>query len=66
LPVWRSKVNNISSKFLIFTNFPYFQYRKRWLDAGAEFFFYKAAEFEKLIKVLKQLIPYYRKTEKSQ
>jgi len=57
---------NISTKFIIFTNYPYIQYRKRCLDAGAEFFFYKAAEFEKLIKVLKQLIPYYRKTEKSQ
>jgi len=47
----------------IFTNYPYFQYRKRCLDAGAEFFFYKAAEFENLVEALKQLIPEYERTE---
>jgi len=58
------KKRNISTKVIIFTNYPYFQYRKRCLDAGADFFFYKAAEFEKLIEVLKQLISDYRKTER--
>jgi len=57
------KKRNISTKVIIFTNYPYFQYRKRCLDAGAEFFFYKAAEFEKLIDALKQLIPVYENTE---
>jgi len=57
------KKANISSKIIIFTNYPYFQYRKRCIDAGAEFFFYKATEFEKLVEVLNQLIPYYRETE---
>ncbi len=52
---------SISIKVIIFTNYPYFQYKKRCLEAGAEFFFYKAIEFEKLIEVLKQLIPFYRK-----
>jgi len=55
------KKDNICTKVIIFTNYPYFQYRKRCLDAGAEFFFYKAAEFENLVEALKQLIPYYRK-----
>jgi len=57
------KKRNISTKVIIFTNYPYFQYRKRCLDAGAEFFFYKAAEFENLIEALKKLIPVYEKTE---
>ena len=41
---------------IMFTNYPYLQYRKRCLDAGADFFFYKAMEFEKLIEVVKQLV----------
>jgi len=57
------KKRNISTKVIIFTNYPYFQYRKRCLDAGAEFFFYKANEFEKLTEALKQLIPEYKRTE---
>jgi len=57
------KKGNISTKVIIFTNYPYFQYRKRCLDAGAEFFFYKATEFEKLVEALKQLILNYRNTE---
>ncbi|MHA1294884.1 MAG: response regulator [Promethearchaeota archaeon] len=58
------KKRNISTKVIIFTNYPYFQYRKRCLDAGAEYFFYKANEFEKLIEALKELIPEYVKTER--
>jgi len=57
------KKDNISTKVIIFTNYPYFQYRKRCLDAGAEFFFYKAAEFEKLVETLKQLILCHKKTK---
>jgi len=57
------KKRNAFTKVIIFTNYPYFQYRKRCLDAGAEFFFYKATEFEELIEVLKQLIPEYENNE---
>jgi len=57
---------NIQSKVIIFTNFPYFEYRKKCLDAGADFFFYKATEFEKMIEVIKQLIPYYRTEKESE
>jgi len=39
---------------IMFTNYPYFQYRKRCLDAGADFFFYKSTEFEKLIDVVRE------------
>ena len=34
---------------------PYPQYRKKCLEAGAEFFFDKATEFDLVIQVLKQL-----------
>ncbi len=40
---------------IIFTNYPYLQYRKRCLDAGADYFFYKATEFGMLIELLKKL-----------
>jgi len=42
-------------KIIVFTNYPYLQYRKKCIDAGADFFFYKAHEFEKLVKVIQDL-----------
>lgn len=56
----------IPTKVIIFTNYPYLQYRKKHLDAGADFFFYKAIEFEKLIATLERLISYFRKKNKIQ
>src|ERR1051325_11629426 len=41
--------------FVVFTNFPYPQYRKRALECGAEFFFDKTTEFEKLRELFGQL-----------
>ena len=41
---------------IMFTNYPYPQYRKKCMDGGADFFFDKSAEFEKLSAVLKKLI----------
>lgn len=55
----------IPTKVIIFTNYPYLQYRKKYFDAGADFFFYKAIEFDSLIGVLKKLIPLYKKAGKS-
>lgn len=43
---------------IIFTNYPYLQYRKRCLDAGADFFFYKSLEFDKLIDTVRNLTIY--------
>jgi DNA-binding NarL/FixJ family response regulator len=42
-------------KVIMFTNYPYLQYRKRCLDSGADFFFYKANEFEELRELLRNL-----------
>jgi len=40
---------------IMFTNYPYLQYRKKCFDAGADYFFFKATEFENLVELLKQL-----------
>ena len=49
------KKNLQSPKVIIFTNYPYPQYRKRYMDAGADFFFDKSTEFEKLVDTVKYL-----------
>ncbi len=41
---------------IMFTNYPYPQYRKKCMDAGANFFFDKSTEFEELTRVPKKLI----------
>lgn len=40
---------------IVFTNFPYPQYRKRAMDYGADFFLDKTTEFEKLRGLFSQL-----------
>lgn len=41
---------------IILTNFAYPQYRKRYLDAGADFFFDKSNEFDQVVLVLNQFL----------
>jgi len=50
------KENLRSPKVIIFTNYPYPQYRKRYMDGGADFFFDKSTEFEKLVDTVKYLV----------
>lgn len=40
---------------IMLTAFPYPQYRKRCLDAGADYFFDKTTEFDRVAEVLAQL-----------
>ena len=40
---------------VVFTNFPYPQYRKRALEFGADYFFDKTTEFEQLRELFGQL-----------
>jgi DNA-binding NarL/FixJ family response regulator len=40
---------------IIFTNDPFPQYRRRFIDAGADFFLDKSAEFEALLGIFKGL-----------
>jgi DNA-binding NarL/FixJ family response regulator len=41
---------------IVLTNYPYPQYRKKCMALGAEYFFDKATEFEKVTEVLETLI----------
>jgi DNA-binding NarL/FixJ family response regulator len=45
-----------SPKIIVLTNYPFPQYRKKCMDAGADFFFDKSTEFDKIIDVLQQMI----------
>lgn len=40
---------------IVLTNYPYPQYRRRCIETGADFFFDKSTEFDKIPEVLKQL-----------
>lgn len=50
------KKDKLAPIVMILTHYPYRQYRKKYMDAGADFFFDKSTEFEKVIDVLKKLI----------
>ncbi len=49
------KKDDHSPTVIIYTNYPYPQYRKRCMDLGADFFFEKSTEFEKLIDTVRYL-----------
>jgi DNA-binding NarL/FixJ family response regulator len=40
---------------IVLTAFPYPQYRKKCLQAGAKYFFDKSTEFEQVAEVIEQL-----------
>ena len=40
---------------IVLTNYPYPQYRRKCIEAGADFFFDKSTEFDKVTEVLKKL-----------
>ena len=40
---------------IMLTNYPYPQYRKRCLEAGADFFFDKSDEFERVVEVVSNI-----------
>lgn len=41
---------------IVLTNYPYPQYRQACLDAGADYFFVKSSEFDRVVPALEQLI----------
>ena len=49
------KKDKNSPLVIMLTNYPYPQYRKKCKDAGADFFFDKSTEFDKITEVLKKL-----------
>ena len=50
-----TKGHSPSTVVIIFTNYPFPQYRRKYLDAGADFFLDKSVEFEKLVELINQL-----------
>ena len=50
------KKNSSGPTIIILTNYPYPQYRKKCMEAGADYFFDKSTEFNKIIEVIKKLI----------
>ena len=51
----RIKKGGPSPLVIVLTNYPYPQYRRKCIDAGADFFFDKSTEFDRVGEVLKQL-----------
>jgi len=49
------KQSNQPPVVIVFTNYPYSQYRRKCIDAGADFFFDKSTEFDKVTEVLNQI-----------
>lgn len=48
------KERNPLIKVVILTNYPYEQYRRKCMDLGAEYFFDKSSEFERIPEILEQ------------
>jgi DNA-binding NarL/FixJ family response regulator len=44
-----------STVVIMLTNYPYLQYRQECMDEGADFFFDKSIEFQKVVDVCKRL-----------
>ena len=49
------KRKNAAPVTIMFTNYPYPQYRKKCEETGADFFFDKSTEFHKITDVLKKI-----------
>lgn len=41
---------------IVLTNYPYPQYRKRYMEAGADYFFDKSSEIDQVLSVLKNIV----------
>ena len=50
------KKKNPDTTVIIMTNYPYAQYRRKCLEAGADFFFDKSSEFEQIAETVHQLM----------
>ena len=54
--------NGLATKVIVFTNFAYPQYRKAYMDEGADYFFDKYKEFEDMTKVVRKISRVMNKT----
>lgn len=50
------KQSHPNLKVIMLTNYPYPQYRERALEMGADHFFDKSVDFEKVIKIIKEIL----------
>jgi len=50
------KKNFPHTTVMVMTNYPYAQYRRKCLDEGADFFFDKSTEFERVAETVRQLM----------
>jgi len=50
------KPDTVKPVVVVLTAFPYPQYRRKYLKAGADYFFDKATEFEQVITVLEEMV----------
>jgi DNA-binding NarL/FixJ family response regulator len=51
----KMKKDHSAAVTIMFTNYPYSQYRKKCQEAGADFFFDKSTEFHRITDVLKHV-----------
>ena len=51
----KMKKDKSTAVTIMFTNYPYAQYRKKCQEAGADFFFDKSTEFHRITDVLKHI-----------
>jgi DNA-binding NarL/FixJ family response regulator len=49
------KKDRTDIKVIIFTNYPYPQYRKKCMELGADFFFAKSTPFEEVVNAINEL-----------
>jgi len=54
------KQNQFAPVVIVLTNYPYLQYRKKCTEAGADWFFDKSTEFNKIPQVFKLLTQDFR------
>ncbi len=48
--------NNTTTRIMILTNYAYDQYRDRALESGADYFFSKSEDYDKILSVLASLL----------
>nr|HRD19157.1 response regulator [Candidatus Neomarinimicrobiota bacterium] len=47
--------NRPDLRIIVFTDYPYPQYRKKCLEEGTDYFFDKSSESEKLIELIRKM-----------
>ena len=47
--------NEHAPKTIVLTNYPYPQYKRKCKEAGADYFYDKASEFQKAVKIIENL-----------